>query len=123
MLSQYRFYTFITQHKQFIMPEMYNLYPTLLCDRHLLKEHMDIHMFKRALDLKVDICQEIKEGKIETHNLIKRHNELMVEIEARGYIHNTPIGKGEYKEQGKVDKTKVVAYLAIFCEDCKKRLS
>jgi hypothetical protein len=102
-----------------------NIPPTLLCDRHLIAEHVTCHEF---LDLirKGLIQAWVRAGLIEVHNLDRRHMALAQEMEARTFFHwnidldfaNAP----ELPEAGEIDTAHNLALMAETCLECRARI-
>lgn len=117
---------------------MWMINPRIMCNRHLLGEHNEIHMLIGSLAKKIKIDGFIKNNLIEPKSIIKRHQELVEEIERRGYKHNSLIISQfeklkiptldylleylpeEYREY-KIDKEKSLIDLLSRCQECKKR--
>jgi hypothetical protein len=67
----------------------------------------------------------IDKGQYEIHNLIKRHNELAIEMVRRGWKHNSPISKDNEKllyKAGHVDVIDNMKQLMSRCKDCRERI-
>lgn len=117
---------------------MWMVDPEIMCNRHLLGEHNEIHMLIGSLYKKIKIDGFIKNNLIEPESIIKRHQELVNEIERRGYNHNSLILHQfkklnipslnelikhlpkEYQEY-KIDREKSLNDLLSRCQECKKR--
>lgn len=96
---------------------MWMVPPIYLCNKHLLGEHVETHMFVghlklgRRLGAYASLC--------EPHRLVERHDELAAELRARGFIHKSPL-EFEYSgtEVGHVDIDRSIADLRARCPDC-----
>jgi hypothetical protein len=75
--------------------------PSMMCNRHLLGEHCETHMFLGTLKKGIKVDGYIKNNLFEPLSLKSRHDELAMEMSIRGMKHNTPL---EFDE-------KVMAYL------------
>jgi hypothetical protein len=62
--------------------------PKLLCRKHLLGEHGEIHKHRHSFVKKHSIFGRI--GQIEPESMQSRHDELAIEMVNRGYKHNSP---------------------------------
>lgn len=85
---------------------MWKVNPRYLCRKHLLGEHLEMHMFLGVIRTGNSLRGYIKNGLVEIHNIIKRHNELKAEMIRRGYNHKSNIPKSAEKLlwiEGKVD--------------------
>jgi hypothetical protein len=66
---------------------MWNVDPKLLCHKHLLGEHLEMHMFASAIRENKSIARYLANGLVEPERIVKRHNELAQEMLDRGYRH------------------------------------
>ena len=99
---------------------MWNIAPKRLCDKHLLGEHVEMHMFRSNVVRKKNISGYIKKGLVEVHNIKKRHDELAKEMVKRGMNHNSPLKRFKGKILGKVDIAKNKKELIKRCSRCRK---
>jgi len=96
--------------------------PSLLCRRHLLGEHLEVHMFIGALRKGKSIKGFIEKGLVEVHTLVTRHGELVAEMLNRGYGHRSPIAEIDellMYEAGSVDRAGNLLELKRRCESCR----
>lgn len=100
--------------------------PKFMCNKHLFGEHVEHHMFLGALKNKKNIYGYIKNNLFEPLSLKIRHDEIVEEIERRGYNHSSPL---EYEEEifnyfpqeiknYKIDRTKSEKELFSRCREC-----
>jgi len=107
---------------------MWNVSPHLLCDKHLLGEHCEIHMFIGAVRLGRKIDGFIDNGLIETHKLVIRHEQLATELSRRGFAHRSEITEEdrirvkELGKQGYIDANESLKELIKRCPACRKRI-
>ncbi len=101
---------------------MWMLPPRKLCRRHLLGEHVEIHMAVASLRLGKSLDGFIAKGLLELSSLRKRHDELAEEMVRRGYRHASPLGRVPRRREGKVDRRRSAAELAARCPDCRQAL-
>jgi hypothetical protein len=105
---------------------MWMIDPKLLCRKHLLGEHGEIHKFKHNFEKKHSINKRIEQGQIEPDSMEVRHNELASEMLRRGYNHKSPYSIPDLSylnnEQRyfKVDRRKAIVDLHSRCEECRK---
>lgn len=99
---------------------MWNIPTNLLCRKHLLGEHLEMHMFRTAVISGKRITGFINNGLVETHNISKRHDELVEEMNKRGYNHKTPMDTMITQPRGCVDIKKNILILRERCEECRK---
>jgi len=97
-----------------------------MCRVHLLREHRELHQFRSKLAQKFRIDRY--RGHVEPAALRARHEQLVAEIEARGYQHSTPMRQpgvaylpDEDRHQ-QVDRRQAAAELRTLCEDCRKQM-
>lgn len=96
--------------------------PALLCRKHLLGEHVEMHMFAghlhagRALGGYAHLC--------EVDKIASRHDALAAEITARGMKHQSPLQHFEYHGavNGRVDIAESLRALRMRCEECAHRI-
>ena len=104
--------------------------PKFMCRKHLLGEHVEHHMFVGTLQQKKNIKGYIENNLLEPLSLKIRHDELVKEMEARGYNHYSPL---------EIELRKLLDYLPVEyifyrinrqdsekelfsrCEECKRR--
>ena len=70
---------------------MWNVDPKYMCRQHLLGEHVEMHMFVGIIIKGTSLEGYIRGGLVEVHNIRKRHDELVAEMEKRGFKHHSPI--------------------------------
>ena len=99
---------------------MWGINPKKLCRQHLLGEHVEMHMFAGSLKKKRSIKGHIDKGQVEVHNLKKRHNELVKEMQKRNYKHKSLFPKIKLFKAGKVNKKQNYKILIKRCKECRK---
>jgi hypothetical protein len=99
---------------------MWMIEPSLMCKKHLLGEHCEIHMFVGALNKGISIQGYIDKSLLEIHNLKLRHELLMKEMKKRGMKHRSRLPTFKEKVQGSIDKEKNMIELSTRCEECRK---
>lgn len=67
------------------------VHPSLLCNKHLLGEHVEHHMFIGTIRKGISINGYILNGLVEPDQIVARHDVLATEMEKRGMNHKTPI--------------------------------
>lgn len=99
---------------------MWNVDPRFLCRKHLLGEHVEMHMFAGTKKSKKGY---IDKGLVEVHNIKFRHDQLVEEMRSRGMNHKTPILK-EFNtfRIGKVDSEQNIKELHRRCKECRERI-
>lgn len=69
---------------------MWKISPRLMCDRHLLGEHLEMHMFVGTINKRKWIDGYLKNNLVEVAYIHTRHDELVQEMQQRGMNHNSP---------------------------------
>lgn len=103
---------------------MWMIPPTLLCKKHLLGEHGEIHKFRPSFVKGVSIKGRL--GQIEPISMGVRHDALAEEMLRRKMNHQSPYEQPDlshYDLTGHlVDTDKAVLDLCQRCEECRKRV-
>ena len=63
--------------------------PRVMCTKHLLSEHLEIHMLSGQIKKNKSLDGYVTKGLIDLDKLIPRHEEIVDEMKNRGYKHNT----------------------------------
>jgi hypothetical protein len=98
---------------------MWMVDPRKMCDRHLLGEHVEIHMCVGTLRRGRSVAGFLERGLLELHNLHKRHQRLVREMQRRGMRHQSPLARIRPKRAGRVDRHANLAELARRCAACR----
>ena len=69
--------------------KMWMVNPRLMCDKHLLGEHGELHKFMPSWGKQHSITG--REGAIEPRAYVQRHDDLAHEMTRRGMSHKSPI--------------------------------
>lgn len=105
---------------------MWKVPPNIMCRKHLLGEHVELHMFVGTLRHGMDLknSRYVSDGLVEIHNIKNRHDELVAEMQHRGYKHKTPIEHGDYNEctAGSIIVKDNIEELRRRCPDCRRRM-
>lgn len=108
---------------------MWMVNPEILCDQHLLGEHVELHMLVGHLKRGRLIKGYIKSNAVEPLAIAQRHDILAREMVRRGMNHQSPIGHREFDHletveiYSKVDREKSLTLLIGRCEQCCTRYS
>ena len=103
---------------------MWGIYPKLLCRKHLLGEHLEIHMFVGCI-LKGKNIEGYKKGLVNILCLNSRHHFLAEEMMERGYHHNSPLPSfhiPEHKSAGYINIAENIKALESRCPECKEKI-
>lgn len=103
---------------------MWLIDPKLLCTRHELGCHFEIHKAVGNLRHSGKWTKSLtKKGFLEPQNFLKVHNEIVEDMLKRGFNHNSPLEiKGLELEQGKVSIEKSICDLMFRCINCRRRI-
>lgn len=102
------------------------LEPVLLCNRHLLGEHNEIHKLIGCILKKRSLAGYIKKEIVEPQSIITRHDELALEMTRRKMRHKSPvqISEDQLKEYPivRVNRTSSLRDLMSRCPECLERI-
>ena len=101
---------------------MWMIDPTMLCRKHLLGEHVELHMFVGTINKNKKLYGYRENGLVEVHNIKSRHAELVSEMYSRGMNHNSPLQKFKVFNFGFVDIDNSYNELLKRCTHCKTRI-
>lgn len=104
---------------------MWMVNPKLLCRKHLLGEHGEIHKFRHSFVKQHKMGKRVELGQIDHTNMESRHDELRDEMLSRGYNHNSDYVQPDIsyiKLVPKIDINLNLSDLSERCEDCKRRI-
>lgn len=106
---------------------MWMLDPKILCQKHLLGEHGEVHKHKHNFEKHHSISGRISPiVLIEPNNMQQRHDELAQEMLRRGYNHNSPYQQPDLsylpdeQRYAKVDSAYNIKDLMGRCPECKR---
>ena len=108
---------------------MWMINPTLLCRKHLLGEHSEIHKHKHNFEKGHSIKGRLSPVvMVEPAQMEARHDELVQEMLNRGYNHNSPYSLPDLSKytddeiNAKVDYNTSLRELCNRCEECKTNI-
>lgn len=115
------------------MVRMWMIKPIYLCRQHLLGEHNELHKLLGSIVKGKSIRGHSMKFQVFPKHLVGRHNELVIEMQRRGYNHNSPmpieytclIHYLEIMPQHSMPPTLVVDNMCELykkCESCKERM-
>ena len=111
---------------------MWMINPTLMCRKHLLGEHAEIHMLCGSIKRNKSINGFIDKKLIDLHEIFERHEDLVREMTNRGYNHKSHFTEVEVEEIknkingifcNPVDLKENYRDLFSRCDDCNKRMN
>jgi hypothetical protein len=99
---------------------MWMVNPRLMCRKHLLGEHVELHMLAGTLRRGIGVRGFLENKLIEIHNMQRRHEELVREMKRRGFRHASPLPRAPQRRGGRVDRRANLVELARRCKDCRQ---
>ena len=98
--------------------------PEAMCRKHLLGEHVELHMFVGTINKGVSVEGFLAKNLLEPESLYDRHDALVAEMNRRGYKHKSPLAAAlfstltyqQYKV--KIDRPASLAELHRRCPEC-----
>jgi hypothetical protein len=100
---------------------MWMVDPDMMCNQHLLAEHVELHMMVGIILAGRSLQGYIDEHYVEIHNIIPRHDILVREMTKRGMVHKSPLKPFQPWAEGVVDINKNMIELIRRCDKCGKR--
>jgi len=100
---------------------MWNIDPKILCSKHLLGEHVEMHMFAGCINKGTSLKGYIDKNLVEIHNIMSRHDILVKEMLDRKMKHNSPLPNFKIWREGKVLYKDNLIDLLNRCERCRER--
>lgn len=101
---------------------MWNIEPRLMCMKHLVAEHLEMHMFATALLTGRNIAGFIRKGLVDTGKVQERHDLLAEELGIRRGSHKSPLLFFSTYVEGYVDADVTREVLLSRCKDCAERI-
>lgn len=102
---------------------MWLVRPDLMCNQHLLGEHVELHMLVGSINKGISIKGYIDKGLVEIPLVRQRHKELEDEMIRRGMNHQSPLPKFSTKYVGYVDDIANKIILAERCKRCRLKIN
>lgn len=99
--------------------------PHVMCRSHLLGEHRELHALVGIIQSGKCLDGYIDKGLIETDYIQARHEELVAEMQNRGYNHQSPLDYNDLDDHlqlGSVDDVANLQELRRRCAACKERI-
>lgn len=101
---------------------MWGVDPALLCDKHLLGEHVEMHMLVGALNKGISTRGYQDTGLVVLSRIRARHNALAREMLRRGMKHRSPLPPFPRTRGGWLDADANLRELKRRCKDCRRRI-
>jgi len=102
---------------------MWNLEVKKMCNKHLLGEHVEMHMFVGTLNKNKSVQGYLDKGLVEIHNIDKRHKTIAKEMKRRGMNHKSELEEYDKVKLGKVNVKENEIDLTKRCKDCQRRFA
>lgn len=103
---------------------MWCVNPIWMCRKHLLGEHLELHIIVDCVKANQKIDGFLVNGLIEINSIVKRHSEIVNEMLSRGYQHKTPLEfdwrRYKFKNLGFIDRLQNIRVLTTRCKECNK---
>lgn len=102
--------------------------PRSMCRKHLLGEHLELHMFAGHLAVEKKIDGFLTNNLLQPNAIISRHQELYKEMLSRGYKHSSDLNiinlnyLTPNQLEIKVNSAKSLEDLISRCTDCRELL-
>lgn len=106
--------------------------PKILCQKHLLGEHVEHHMFIGTIRKGIRIDGYLQNNLLEPKMLYTRHTQLVREMQRRGMNHKSPLSQrecimcvnslNEDQQSWKIKVEEALLDLIGRCPDCRKRM-
>ena len=104
---------------------MWMLPPEGMCRKHLLGEHVELHMLLGSMRRGKNIDGFLSGGLVDPQLIFARHEELVTEMARRGFKHSSPIDGCEcaslsarYTGRASINIAANAAELQRRCPDC-----
>jgi hypothetical protein len=99
---------------------MWMVDPRLMCRKHLLGEHVELHMLVASIRNGISLRGFFKNKLIETHNVERRHEQIVREMKRRGFRHASPLARVAPRRAGRIDRRANLVELARRCQQCRE---
>ena len=102
---------------------MWMIDPTLMCRKHLLGEHVEVHMLAGTIIKGNSLAGFFAKRLLAPQHMHSRHKALSDEMVKRGYNHNSPMPAVVTRLRGIVHPEESKAELLKRCPDCSARIA
>lgn len=102
---------------------MWGVNPALLCNKHLLGEHVEMHMFAGTVRKKISTKGYEETGLVDLSKIRSRHAAIAKEMKHRGMNHKSPMdGIVKGLKGGWIDEKANLKELKKRCRECGRRI-
>ena len=102
---------------------MWMVNPKIMCRKHLLGEHVELHMSVGTIKKGISVKGYLDDNLLEPESIYRRHHELVLEMEARGYNHKSPLELIPINMSKRIDREASLKELLRRCPECAERYS
>lgn len=101
---------------------MWMVEPKIMCRKHLLGEHVELHMLAGSILRNKNITGFLNKGLVNPAMIVNRHQQLVTEMINRGYKHKSDLPILSMDLVNNPINTKVsLQELINRCPECRKR--
>ena len=112
------------------MIRMWAVHPNVMCKRHLMEEHNNLHKFVSMIKRDSDLTRYKEKRFIDPKALPHRHGLIIKEFQKRGIKHSSPLSSKDINTvqmdwnevRHKLDSYRDVNELYDKCFQCKRRM-
>lgn len=103
---------------------MWMIDPSKMCRKHLLGEHVEIHMLVGSILKKKNLGKFLEYRLIEPKSIVERHRQLVDEMTKRGYKHKSELPEFNLEQYDSsilsisVDVNKSIHDISERCSEC-----
>lgn len=107
---------------------MWNIEPRLLCEKHLIQEHSDMHEIVFRFQLGLEVVGFVRDGSIDPTGVYVRHLNLEAEMTRRGATKFSPISFVQWRALSQwygsqlIDVGQSLTELKNLCEACRANI-
>lgn len=99
---------------------MWMVNPATMCRAHLLGEHRELHALCGMIRKGISLQGYIDKDLIEPQHIVARHEQLVREMERRGYNHQSPIDAPYSELTHDIDRAASARELFRRCSACRE---
>lgn len=98
---------------------MWKIKPNQMCNKHLLGEHVEMHMFTGSILKGKSIKGFIEKNLVEPQNIKSRHDDLAREMIRRGINHKSPLSSCRVNFRHNIPTKESINELIRRCPKCR----
>lgn len=97
--------------------------PEIMCRNHLLGEHKELHQLLGHIESGnlESVRGHAERGQVDTSLIVERHEELVEEMDRRGFNHESPVEYDDDLDVGEIEVEENLEELIDRCEKCRAR--